>query len=44
MERDKELAVWALEAVVARGVAAVDRRRFERLVAVRALDLERLVV
>ena len=44
MERYEQLAVRALEPVVARGVAAFDRRRLEILVAVRALDLERLVV
>jgi hypothetical protein len=44
MERDEELAMRALEAVVARGVAAGDRPGFERLAAVRALDLERVTV
>jgi hypothetical protein len=39
MERDEELAVRALEAVVARGIASVDRLGFEGFVAVRALDL-----
>jgi hypothetical protein len=44
MERDEEFAVGTLEAVVALGVSAFDRFGCECLVAVRALDLERLVV
>src|SRR6185503_9873160 len=41
LERDEELAVRALEAEVAGGAAPLDRLSSERLVAVRALDLER---